>query len=287
MTNVLNRWLPAATLACWGAILLYFHLSGRLSAFLHPAFRPGVFVAGVLLLLFATGSAWGGGVECCDADASCGHSVTRPTAGKLLAFAVLLIPLGVAFGTSKDGFGLAAMQNRGVVMDASGIAGKPASGSYSSAPYKEDALPTNGAAVADASGNTGTAEQFIPKTASGNIAASVIDLLYAAQDASLRSDFEGKTVEVIGQLMAAKDANPLGNRMKVVRMFMTCCAADAKPIAALVELPAGTPRSDAPELSWVRVVGIPTFPMEGGRNIAVLKANSVTATAPPEETMLY
>jgi uncharacterized membrane protein YcgQ (UPF0703/DUF1980 family) len=67
-------------------------------------------------------------------------------------------------------------------------------------------------------------------------------------------------------------------------MFMYCCAADAKPIAALVEAPE---KPAASEMSWVRVVGKVTFPIEGGRTIPVLKATSVTVTPPPEETMLY
>jgi len=300
MTKSLDRWLPSLTLACWSGILLYFHWTGRLAAFLHPAFRPGVLVAGMVLLVFAIGSAMGGGVEeCCDED-GCVHPVTRFTLGKMLTFAVLFLPLVLAFSTSHDGFGLVAIANRGVVMDASGIVAQPTSPHTVSqpagqpgltTPYVEPPLPTNGAnSTTDstpATTNTGTPDQFVPKTKSGNIAASVIDLLYAAQDRSLRGDFEGKTVEVVGQLMGPKVATSHGARMKVVRMFMTCCAADAKPIAALVELPGAAQSTEIPELSWVRIVGKPAFPMEGGRTIAVLRADSIGVTEPPEETMLY
>ena len=65
--------------------------------------------------------------------------------------------------------------------------------------------------------------------------AEVLDLLYAAQDINLRKDFEGKTVQLIGQLMPDTADNAKGSRFKAVRMFMTCCAADARPVAALVE----------------------------------------------------
>ena len=259
MTQTLNRWLPPVTLAAWSAILLYFHQSGRLAAFLHPMFRPGVLLAGAVLLLFAIATALGSREECC--EHCCGHSdhgVTRMTFGKLLSFAMLLVPLALAVATSRDSFGLTAIQNRGVATEASALARG-----------KDD--------------NTGTNEQYIPKTADGNIAASVIDLIYAAQDPSLRSDFEGKTVEIVGQLMAEKSGST-GNRMKVVRMFMTCCAADAKPVAALIELPAKT---DVPELSWVRVVGKPAFPSEGGKTVAVMKVESIKPTSPPGEAMLF
>lgn len=306
LTTSLNRWLPSITLACWSGILLYFHRTGRLAAFLHPTFRPGVLVAGVVLLVFALGSALGGGAaECCDDD-GCAHPVTKFTFGKVVTFAVLFLPLLLAFSTFHDGFGVVAITNRGIVMDASGTAGKSTSAHNTrqqlrqpaviAPPYVEPALPTKGPDIAasvgtptaaPATANTGTPDQYIPKTASGNIAASVIDLLYAAQDPSLRVDFEGKTVEVIGQLMGPKVPNPHGARMKVVRMFMTCCAADAKPIAALVELPEAAQTTDIPELSWVRIIGKPAFPMEGGRTIAILRADSIGVTEPPEETMLY
>jgi len=41
------------------------------------------------------------------------------------------------------------------------------------------------------------------------------------------------------------------------------------------------------EMSWIKVVGTVEFPIENGRPIAVVKASKVTATEPPEETMLY
>ena len=259
MTQRLHRSLSTLTLACWSGILLYFHLSGRISAFLHPAFRPGVLISGIVLLLFAIGSAIGvGGAACCG-DNCGGHHATQKISGKVLAFLVLLLPLAVSLGTKGNGFGITAIENRGVTTEASGLTAK-----------------------------TETSDQFMPKTASGAIAASVIDLLYAAQDPTLRADFEGKTVEIVGQLMGHKGpSNAAAVRMKVVRMYMTCCAADAKPIAALIELPEGAQKSPIAELSWVRVVGKPVFPTEGGRTIAVLKADSLTTTAPPEETMLY
>ncbi len=253
MTRTLNRWLPALTLVVWGFILLYFYGSGRLAAFLHPLFRPGVLIAGVGLLLLAAGSAVGGGEECCEEDA-CGHGISRLTVGKILTFVVLLLPVTLAFFSTRDGFSLNAIENRGVVMDASELAGR-----------------------------SGALE--VPQDVD-HLTISVIDLLYAAQDERLQEEFSGKTIEVVGQLMAEKTANPRGNRMRVVRMFMNCCAADAKPVGALIEFQA-LPEAQVPELSWVRVVGKPSFPMEGGRKIAVLKVDSIDVTDPPDESMLY
>ena len=122
------------------------------------------------------------------------------------------------------------------------------------------------------------------RTPEGHIVAEVLDLLYAAQDNVLRNDFEGKTVQLIGQFLPDKTSGANGKRFKAVRMFMTCCAADARPIATLVE-PETMP--DVPEMSWVKVTAVSTFPVENGRRISVLRASKVEKTEPPEEAMLF
>ena len=66
----------------------------------------------------------------------------------------------------------------------------------------------------------------------GQIKAQTVDLIYAAEEPSMRADFEGKEVEVIGQFMPARENNaPKADRFNLVRMFIICCAADARPVA--------------------------------------------------------
>jgi len=254
MTRTLNRWLPALTLTIWGGILLYFYGSGRLAAFLHPMFRPWVLVAGIGLLILAIGSALGGETECCEEDA-CGHGLSRLTFGKLLAFAVLLLPVSLALFSTKDGFSLNAILNRGVVTDISELA------SLRSGPME---VPSD----------------------IDHLTVSVIDLLFAAQDERLQTELTGKTLEIVGQLMEETESNPRGNRKRLVRLFMNCCAADSKPVGALIEFQT-LPETPFKEMEWVRVIGKPSFPMEGGRRIGVLKVESIDATEAPDESMLY
>ncbi len=149
-------------------------------------------------------------------------------------------------------------------------------------------LPTkDGAPAAPAPVVTAAEPQpsdYLTRTPDGFIVAEVLDLLYAAQDNALRKDFEGKPVQLIGQLMPETSNNATGTRFKAVRMFMTCCAADARPVATVIEaekLPA------LPEMTWVKITGIQTFPLENGRRIAVLKADHVEKADPPEESMLF
>jgi uncharacterized membrane protein YcgQ (UPF0703/DUF1980 family) len=67
-------------------------------------------------------------------------------------------------------------------------------------------------------------------------------------------------------------------------MFMYCCAADSRPVATLVEV---EKMPDLPEMTWIKIIGTPSFPVENGRRVSVLKAEKVEKTDPPEEATLY
>ena len=283
MTKLFSRWLPCATLTAWSSVLLYFYFSGRINAFLIPAFRTYALLAGLVLggmaLVFAFVSV---DAQCCTTD-ECGHPLSRLASGKILTFLILLLPISVSAFFSPDAFGRTAMENRGVVTDASVL---PAPARDATIKPPDLTLPTKDGSPAPAApaASTETPADYLQHTPDGAIVAEVLDLLYAAQDSALRKDFEGKPVQLIGQLMPDKTSNTTGKRFKAVRMFMTCCAADARPVATLVEcdkLP------DLPEMTWVKITGTSTFPTENGRRTAVLAAKSVEKTDPPEETMLY
>ena len=286
MNKLFSRWLPCATLAAWSSVLLYFYFSGRITAFLIPTFRTYVLVAGIVLgamavvFLFQPAD-----TQCCSAE-ECGHPLSRLAAGKVLTFLILLLPITVAAFFSPDAFGRGAIENRGIITDASALGAAPTRDAISKP--VESPLPTNDTANTPPAPAAAPKEpspgDYLQRTPEGHIIAEVLDLLYAAQDTTLRGDFEGKTVELIGQLMPDKSADAGGKRFKAVRMFMTCCAADARPVATLVEadkLPA------FPEMTWIKVTGTATFPTENGRRVAVLKATKVEKSGPPDETMLY
>jgi uncharacterized repeat protein (TIGR03943 family) len=292
MNKIFSRWLPCLTLAAWSTVLLYFYFSGRIAAFLHPMFRPYVLIAGLVLagmtlvfLLFPADA------NCCS-SAECGHGLSRLASGKVLTFLILLVPVTAAAVFSPDGFGKGAIMNRGIITDASALRPPPAQPNRPPAPPElplpgnEPANPTAASTppastpAASASTQPPAPQDYLQRTPDGRIIAEVLDLLYAAQDNALRQDFEDKPVELIGQLMPDATNNASGKRFKAVRMFMTCCAADARPVAVLAESeqPPGLP-----EMTWIKVTGKATFPIENGRRIAVLKAEKVEKKEPPAE----
>jgi uncharacterized membrane protein YcgQ (UPF0703/DUF1980 family) len=125
---------------------------------------------------------------------------------------------------------------------------------------------------------------YLQRTKEGYIITEVLDLLYSVQDSQLRKDFEGRTIQLIAQIMPDKTSENQTNRFKAVRMFMSCCAADARPVATLVE---AKTLPDFAEMTWVKVIGTATFPIEKGKRTAVVQAISVEETKPPEEAMLF
>lgn len=285
MSNALSSLLPCLTLFAWAGLLIHFYVSGRLSAFLIPVFRPGVLVAGIVLLVLAIAALIAPDHStCCDDDADCGHPLGRRTSGRLLAFAVLLLPIAAAAALSTDGFSRTTMENRGILVDAAGL-GRESSGPSGRA--YEPPLPT-----ADGSGAPLPADEdfidpseYLPRTPEGYVKAEVIDFLYAASEPELRQDFEGETVAIVGQYMPEnRNGSGTGFRFKLVRMFMSCCAADARPVGVVVQ---SETRPPFPEMAWVRVVGRAEFPVVDGKSTAIVKARSVEESPPPEETMLY
>lgn len=283
MSRSFSKWLSCVTLIAWGTILLYFYFSGRIASFLHPTFRPFVLVSGAGMLLLAIGLAFSpaSGTDCCDEE-GCTHTPGRMTVGRAAAFLILLLPICAATAVSTDRYGENTMMNRGIVSDAAGL--KTA---VKSALPVDSQLPSKNAGPIPSrpvQATPAASEDYLPRGKSGNLLLQVTDLLYATQDSSLRSDFQGKRIELIGQLMPDNTNNASGSRFKLVRMLMVCCAADARPVAVLID---NGQKTNVPEMSWVRVIGHATFPMEGGRTVAVVKADSVAVTDPPEETMLY
>ena len=305
--KTLSRGFSLLALLAWGALMLYFYFSGRLSDYLIPAYRPLVAVSGFVMLAIAAVLAWGMRPGAAAAAAGLvledrGDELASPRRARTmqaLAFALLVLPVWAAAGVSKDQFNASAIRNRGVIGDARSLPGKPtlspgalASSNNAATPpaIVEPPLPGDTPAANTPPAATSDATQYIQRTPEGHLLLEVTDLLFAADDDTLRPQMEGRMAEMIGQFMPAKD-DASGKRFQLVRMFMVCCAADARPVAVTVEKPADPQmRAESDKLSelgWVRVIGKVEFPLENGRRVAVLRADKVTPTDPPKEAMLY
>jgi uncharacterized repeat protein (TIGR03943 family) len=295
------------TLLGLGGVLIAFFINGRIDQYLHPAFRLwelaggiGFCVAGAVYLVTKRS------MDCC-VDGQCIHSNPRSPVRGMLALGIITIPLIAGTVFSKDSYDQQAILNRGFVQDVSGLpvrnvaqdakteakdANQPAIPSAALGGDQDEnsiepPLPQDGSGNGNTVSQNSTgqdsqtdAEQYLPKAPDGNIALEVSDLLYSQTEESLRKMFSGKTVEVIGQYLAGSDKS----QFKIVRMFIVCCAADARPISVPVK--AAGPVSVA-DMSWVKVIGQPQFVKNGDKTTVMLKAAQVVPTDPPAEAMLY
>ena len=256
-------------------MLAHFYFSGRVASYLHPSFHVWTGISGVILVLLAAGLLLLPKVEdpCCE---GCDHvhDQRSPLRSVFAAF-VLVVPMLVAATVSPDQFGAATVTNRGLIERINDLP------SYN--PPVEPLLPAADGSQ-QAADTEGVGEGYLPKNEAGQIKAQTVDLIYAAEEPTMRADFENKEVELIGQFMPARANNSDGDRFNLVRMFVICCAADARPVAITVQMDKVQP---AAEMSWVKVIGKAVFPVESGRRVPLVLAESVTPCDPPEETFIY
>jgi uncharacterized repeat protein (TIGR03943 family) len=142
---------------------------------------------------------------------------------------------------------------------------------------------------------------FLKPNKAGNIKVEITDLLYAAQEPSSRKDFEGKRVELIGQLVrpkargaSARIVDP--NTFRVMRLVMVCCAADAMPAALKIQ--SVQKPDDQREMSWLKVTGVVHFRPRaksvsddgidyGDYPEPVIVAEKIVNTPAPREKFIY
>lgn len=262
MIALAHRFLTAGVLVIWSAALCFFYFSGRITAYLHPTFQPYALACGITLGIFAI-LVLLSPEEAVIGASGCEPGKPRSTFGSLVLALILVVPLVVTMAFSRDEFSAVTVLNRGYVDSVTQV---PANLTFA-----QPALPGE---------EVGPGDDEVPEMPPPEI----IDLLYAAQLPELRAEIEDKPIELIGQFMPAEESNPDGNRFRLVRMMLMCCASDAQPISVIVEADAA---KDFKEMTWVKVAGRTKFPVIDGQLRPLLKADSVVQTDPPKDPFLY
>ena len=278
--NLLN----GITLIGLGVVLLDFFFTGRLDQYLHPQFRPWTLVGGLIFCLAGIIYAAAKTAAQCCIEGECVHQNANSVARSLIAFAVLFVPLATGVALSKDSYDQHALIEPWICRGHDRVAGSystPASKTSNDQVIPPQALgadvdesaseplpqDTNGAQPNHDVASKGATDQanpavpspdegsaqYLPKGADGNVALEVTDLLYAESEDSLRKMFSDKTIEVVGQYLPGSDPK----QFQLVRMFIVCCAADARPLAVPVDVSAPT---SVAEMGWVKVIGKATLP---------------------------
>ena len=249
----------------------------------------------------------------------------RLTVTGVVSFLVLCFPIALAAVISPDSFGESFLRNRGVVQtiqqpDKTALAAAQSSAASSndvaleqkvfvSDQNSQQALGNErvdaksvGPASAEptlpsseevsANDNASSNEQdeedenrALPPDREGNIHAEVIDLLYACEDPSIRKDFDGKQVAMIGQVAHRNNARHERGPFQLVRFLMVCCAADVQPVAVMIQYPKSS--SDFASMSWVKVVGRVRFQNVGNHLEPAVEASKLISIAQPTDQYFY
>ena len=128
-------------------------------------------------------------------------------------------------------------------------------------------------------------EAQVDKSEDGNFMLTVPQLFYTAGDEELQRVLEGLAVETVAQVMPEKVNNDDGHRLRVFRLFIECCAADARPLSIPIDF--GEPAPEYQEMGWVKVVGKMKYVDEDGITVPLLTVDAMNTVEPPEDAFMY
>ncbi len=125
----------------------------------------------------------------------------------------------------------------------------------------------------------------VPMSKDGNFILEVPELYYTAGDKEVQGVLAGQSIETTAQVLPEKVNNADGKRLRIFRLLVQCCAADARPYSVPVEFTEKAPTFK--DMSWVKVVGKMTYKHENGQTVPVVLATSIKESAAPDNAMLY
>lgn len=251
---ILN-WIPLA-FCCWGLLHLLFFWGKGFTIYLSPWFRWIALAAGIVLVLLAL--LWPFlPTNDCEETKCHSHHHHRKT---FWQFGIIIFPVLLCLWVRPSEFSVTTLQNRGV---------------------SSELLPGMDT-ISTEELFTEPNFDFAEDLSSGQLSEiSVSDLLFIADDPELREKFQSKTIQVVGQPIFSS-----ASRFQLTRLFIMCCAADARPVGFWVESESEVPVS-LQKKNWLEVEGKLEFKSETNRFVPWIQASQVKETQAPEEIFLY
>jgi putative membrane protein len=270
-----NNFMRVTVILAWLLAFAWLLPGGVYQRFLQTALWPLLAMGVVLLVLFGMGVT----------SRPMSQGPTGNRWGRLVAAGVLLLPLAYLFGVPADGLGSHAFSKRYV--SGQTIAGArveplaPAAEAAEALGAPGPPLVTPDAEPRDAAGQVAqSAPRPIasPSTVDDEAALARVNLLALHYQAE---QLQGRRIAVEG--MVYRDAQLPAGHFVLFRFVVTCCAADAQPVGALVKSDlADELRND----TWVRVTGGMSIAAVEGKRGALIDAGSVERISPPIDQYL-
>jgi uncharacterized membrane protein YcgQ (UPF0703/DUF1980 family) len=125
----------------------------------------------------------------------------------------------------------------------------------------------------------------VPMSKEGNFILDVPEIYYTAGDKEVQTVLAGQPVETIAQVLPEKVNNEEGKRLRIFRMLVQCCAADARPYSIPAQFAEKAP--DFKDMAWVKIKGKMSYVQEGGQTVPLLEATHIEETTAPDDAMMY
>jgi uncharacterized repeat protein (TIGR03943 family) len=243
----LSYFAPAAVMSAWATVMLHTIASGHIKELLSPMFRSYVLVAAILLMLLSA-------LYLFLYEPAAPTPALAPTGRlrQLGRWAMLLIPIIAASVLSPAAFSSSTVVKRGL-----------------DSTYQMPTWNTAGQANAKAVVNSDS-NQIAP--------VEVTDLISISQKPDLIKSFDGRKVHVVGLFNGQG-----GSSLKLYRLIMWCCAADAQPMSIALS---GNTTGDWKNDQWLDVVGTARFPSTLGHVVPEVEVDSIKPTQEPDEPFL-
>ncbi len=264
--KVIERRVMSVIVVLIGALLLYFYQHEKLSGYLKEKFHIYVLIGGLAALVMAVFSFLTAGME-----SDCGHDHgdgndeegcdDHEHGGDMNPFvALMIVALPMFFSLSWTTHGISEARQDAL-----------SEKDVSSADFSFTDLPPF---------TLETLEKSTSKAPDGAFMLNIFELFFTAGDTVQEKVVNGLYVETEAKLRNEPNRNPDGKRMRLFRLMMTCCAADAQAVPMTIEFEGETP--DIGHNSWVRVAGIMSYERQDGVVYPLLKVKRIEEIPVPD-----
>lgn len=286
----LERVFLCLIILLWGVVLLYFYQHEKLSVYLHPQFHLYVLLGGCAALVLGMFN-----LLTLNRQADCGHDHHHEHEGDcdhahdhdhehggdvnpIIGLIVVAVPILFSMAVTTHSM---SAEHESALSD-----GDPDPRSVRIRERSELEMSMSNAENAGLTQEElvkvvrESLEKHSTKSSDGAYQLSLLELFFSAGDEIQEKVLSGKLVETEGKLRDEINRNPDGNRMRLYRVFMTCCASDMQAIPISIEFDGNLP--DIKHQEWVRTVGTLTYEHVDGVSYPVIKVKSIKQIPPPE-----
>jgi len=125
----------------------------------------------------------------------------------------------------------------------------------------------------------------VPMSKEGNFLLDVPEIYYTGGDLEVQKVLTGQMVETTAQVLPEKVNNPEGHRLRIFRMLVQCCAADARPFSVPIDF--GKKAPEYKDMTWIKVTGKVSYKKEGDQTVPLIEVSKVEETTAPDNAMIY